>query len=752
MDIKSVERAFQIIPIVEGSYWWDINNTEMTFEPHEYLTANDFGPQKYTVTISKDATDKNGTNLIAPYNFSFTTELYPGIGNISGLDFEEYLGGKPLFTNLCRINDIESNKEYVWFGTTGGLVEFDKKNNWKVFDTTNGLISNLVLSIAYHNNNLWVGTNGGVSKYSFLDNSWSTLTKNDGLDNDFINSIAADENNIWFGHGNSVSRFNLQNKKWITYKWETHYPSYDFEQRTRHSYLPDSVNDIFIDNDNIWFARRYDGIKRYSISTNNWKDFSEEEEFLSRGDLSITGDEYNIWCGGYEGISTFSKVNSTWSNLNSTNSLLKGYIVDITIDGNYLWIVYDYNGVSKYDISTGSIINYNTSNGLGNEDSSSINVDGDNIWIGHKSQKSGGVSRYKKSLDSWTIYNTKNRLFDTYVRSILIDKDTIWFGTASGLLKYSKTNQSFTKILKNGLWDDIFFIVSDNDQIWVPGSSYGYGVKRYSKTSKNWSSFEIYQWSYPVYSMAVDGDQIWFGTEEYLLLFNRKTQNWTVCLGYWDEYLWVYDIAVDEHFVWFVTHDGLWKCLKSSPNVKTQILSNDWIISVAIDGDYVWVGNDHGYIKRYSKSLDKWETITTGLESDVQGMYNFVNSIIVEDNTIWFGTDRGLIRYSKSTGDIKIFDTKAGLVSNDIQSMALDDNILWIGTYHGISRFDTQLERFLTPEGNVSTINYTENGINGLENDDKGFDIYLVYLIFGIGLGIILIFVIILKRKVKRDE
>jgi len=77
MMANFAQKAFSIIPEVEGTFGWNIDDTKMTFNPREDL---EYG-ESYTVGISQEALDKAGGNNLELTNlngFSFTTTM-PGI-------------------------------------------------------------------------------------------------------------------------------------------------------------------------------------------------------------------------------------------------------------------------------------------------------------------------------------------------------------------------------------------------------------------------------------------------------------------------------------------------------------------------------------------------------------------------------------------------------------------------------------------------------------------------------------------------
>ena len=80
---------------------------------------------------------------------------------------------------------------------------------WKTFAIDESTIPtpNMYTIIADQNNNIWVGTDMGVTRFD--GETWTTFTsENSGLCDNKVNAIAVEENNtIWFGTDNGVSRY-----------------------------------------------------------------------------------------------------------------------------------------------------------------------------------------------------------------------------------------------------------------------------------------------------------------------------------------------------------------------------------------------------------------------------------------------------------------------------------------------------------------------------------------------------------------
>jgi ligand-binding sensor domain-containing protein len=80
-----------------------------------------------------------------------------------------------------------------------------------------------------------------------------------------------------------------------------------------------------------------------------------------------------------------------------------------------------------------------------------------------------------------------------------------------------------------------------------------------------------------------------------------------------------------------------------------------------------------------------------------------VKDILTEGSVVWVGTSGGVIRYDTKTDDYKLFDTRAGLLSNGVFHISRLDGKLAVGTYGGgLSLLDEKTgkwETFNIPDG-----------------------------------------------------
>lgn len=114
----------------------------------------------------------------------------------------------------CIICIAEDSYKNIWIGTkNGGLNKYDRKSNsFLRFDSKIGFPNNYLKGILQDsNNNLWISTNSGLSKFNLLNYEIKNYFFTDGLQSKEFNDRAyfKDEDGImYFGGINGVTCFN----------------------------------------------------------------------------------------------------------------------------------------------------------------------------------------------------------------------------------------------------------------------------------------------------------------------------------------------------------------------------------------------------------------------------------------------------------------------------------------------------------------------------------------------------------------
>ena len=129
------------------------------------------------------------------------------------------INSNQIFGNYYQIEAITNDSSgNVWVGSFGGGVAMFNGSIWKVYKTSDGLISNAINAIAIDTlGNKWFATSIGVSKFDGVN--WTSYTKSstsNGLVNNLVYSIAVDlKNVIYCGTNSGLSKFDGTTWSWI---------------------------------------------------------------------------------------------------------------------------------------------------------------------------------------------------------------------------------------------------------------------------------------------------------------------------------------------------------------------------------------------------------------------------------------------------------------------------------------------------------------------------------------------------------
>ncbi len=244
-----------------------------------------------------------------------------------------------------------------------------------------------------------------------------------------------------------------------------------------------------------------------------------------------------------------------------------------------------------------------------------------------------------------------------------------------------------------------------------------------------------------VFSVLVDGDRIWAGTENGLGLYeNHQWKIFTTKDGL--AHRAVLSLALDKRTgdVWAGTMGGLSRVSGGRIDTYTQLnsgLSNDVVYGVSVEGENVWVATAAGGCK-LDLHTGQWslfnERNTPMIEIWVYGVaatptkvyYAVWGSGILEydqQKKIWD-------KYEDPDGETEMVLFKdQGLIHEITTSVSYVDNILWVATYFGDSRYDGRYwHNFLTKDSGLPS-NFT-NVVKGVDakrawfGTDKGLAYY----------------------------
>ncbi|MEO8660161.1 MAG: two-component regulator propeller domain-containing protein [Bryobacteraceae bacterium] len=253
--------------------------------------------------------------------------------------------------------------------------------------------------------------------------------------------------------------------------------------------------------------------------------------------------------------------------------------------------------------------NFTTADGLPNDRVYSVAVDGDRIWAG----TDNGLAMFEKG--KWKVFTTADGLAHRAVLSLTLDKRThdLWIATLGGLSRYSAGRfDTFTQ-LNSGLANDV------------------------------------------VYSVAVQGDNVWVATAAGASRLNTRTGEWSL----YNERntpmyeIWTYNVTASEDKVYYAVWGGgvlefdvkteRWKDY-NDPDGETEMvlfkdqgLIHEITTAVSYVNKILWVGTYFGASRYDGRNWRNFLDKDSGLPS------NFLNQVKSLDGTrTWFCTDKGL--------------------------------------------------------------------------------------------------------------
>jgi len=251
---------------------------------------------------------------------------------------------------------------------------------------------------------------------------------------------------------------------------------------------------------------------------------------------------------------------------------------------------------------------------------------------------------------------------------------TPWFSAGmSGVTCFSNADASplkkplsFQQITqKEGLSSEMVFAIAvQGEEIWF--GTYGGGATLYDKSKKVYKSYttkgepmekvddeDSIKWknllSYNhVSAILPDGDRIWFGTYFY---------------GFGGGGISYYDPQKKPPWKPFNTNNGRAKK----------------VVSMASDEESIWIGSEKG-LSLLDKKTEQWKVFYS-TQNGLSG--NFVNAIVTQPEFAWMGTNGGISRFHKVKKTWKTYSQKEGLIETEMKSLIKAGQRIWAGGIGG---------------------------------------------------------------------
>ncbi len=588
----------------------------------------------------------------------------------------KHYGTSQGLTSLSVKVILEDNIGYLWVGTTKGLFKFDGYNFNKINIPLNNDIAVTSLVIDKQNS-IWVGTSkNGV--YKRTESQWEIVKipflNADGK-NPLVTSISKTSNAIWIGttiglikysytkkefnlktglKGKKITSLSIDNKETLLIGTKNGFYSLDSTTgRIKHHMKLQGdktlyIHDVVKINNKYWISTSK-GLFIYNTITKTYQE--PPKELMNTRILKVVKHKNKAWVAtidkGVFYIDELNNIQSSSINRLENNNLSDKYINIIYISrNNTLWVGNFYNGLSKLDLN---LINFKyettSTRSLSCIQSSTtyaiLPLGKNEMLLG----TSSGLVKYNEKLFKCTLFNTKsNNNYTIY--SIMKVEDNFWLSTSKGIKSYnSKTNR-----IKSLDFKDVIYITHKSQENIYLGTNKGI-----FKYYKKFSNIKVIK-----------------NTENTKAINIASDANNRVIVTY-------------PNGLFYIKNDTLLPFEKINSHLSSAIsasyISSTNDIYIGTQGDKVLVFNQNGKLIRIINLKNKFFK------------QFLLNSITLDKkNSLWLGTNKGLIRFELKTNKLFVFINITGK-SNDYylpNSSYYSGKKIYLGLTNGIISFNPE--------------------------------------------------------------
>ena len=381
----------------------------------------------------------------------------------------------------------EDDSGLVWVGTYDGISIFNRNSyftNYKKDNLNSNSLSDNMMAGIYKDPDglIWVGTvesginvidreNGIIKKYT-------SSKEENSLSSNNIRAITGIDNEIWIATEDGLTKYDKTLDKFTRY----------FNEDNKNSLISNNVRSLFIDNEGLLWITTDDGVCTFDRN-DTFKSY--EELFLKNGitetmfagiEQDLNGEiwigsslggglirinketeevkvyknnedkenslSYNIvrciavdnnntvWVGTQTGLNKFNRETETFTRYTESDGLSNNFIYGILLDDNEdLWISTNY-GISKFEANNNKFINYDVTDGLqGNE------------FNGFSYYKAEDGEMFFGGINGLTSFYPDNLKSKNYIPRVIIERansnNSTFFNYDEIKLKYDDNNIHF---------------------------------------------------------------------------------------------------------------------------------------------------------------------------------------------------------------------------------------------------------------------------------------------------------------------
>ena len=271
------------------------------------------------------------------------------------------------------------------------------------------------------------------------------------------------------------------------------------------------------------------------------------------------------------------------------------------------------------------------------------------------------------------IYKIPDGFEIKYITDIAVDDSNIWLASGnSGVIRFDRKNEKWMQyttrdgLSHNTVWD----IVVAPGSVWFGFGDKGRGgLNEYDTKIGEWRVHWHERISCAVTALAIEGNRLWAGVGDgTVAIFDLQDKSWKIMRGK-EGYGFmgihpmvkrvitsapcstIREIHIENGLVWFACSGmgvkkydmkaGKWSKWKFEGKSVEGRLKRVEVLSLGIDGNTIWTGN------LYDSGICTLN-IKTGLwEKPMINLWR-TNSIVVDNNVVWFAYSGGIMRFFKN--------------------------------------------------------------------------------------------------------
>ncbi len=615
-----------------------------------------------------------------------------------------HINGKDGLSHNNVKSIIQDSYGFMWFGTRNKLNRYDG-TSIKIFDcsdpTTHKRNNNISALFENSDHKIWIGTDNGVFIFDPITeifHSFDTKTSDNKTITQWIADIRKDDNNnIWIVVPNQgVFKYNLNTKILKLYS-------------VVNKLAPSKTNPQCISiekNGRVWVGTNGQGVFLYNESKDSFTQYNGSnlggESLLNKNIYTMCHINEDLIIGVHEGCLMKLDTRKNFAVNMHIPQVDYKIIRDIVLFDDVLWVGTQ-DGITEINLKTNKI--KQTQEDLINLYSLSDNIieriykdkEG-GIWVG---TNFGGVNYLPNSHNNFEKYlpnsNSVNSI-SKRIREIVEDSDgRIWLGTEdAGVIAFDPEKQEFKQITHSTRKKTLAMLMKDSE-LWVGYFKDGLDViNRKTGAIKHYSAEMLGINEESIFALCEDRyGKTWLGNAWGVFVAEKGSMQFKrmdifgLC--------YTYDIIEDsEGFIWVASlGSGVFQYNPSTNEInhftnndKPNSLSSNAVSSITEDhSGQIWFSTDRGGICKYNKKQKQFTSysIKDGLPDDIA--YK-----ILEDKNynLWFGTNKGLVKFNSTTNNIRVYTQSDGLLSEEFNynsGIVSRSGKLYLGSMEGLVAF-----------------------------------------------------------------